>query len=432
MKTLRIIPFVLLLGIITACHTSHQAENAPDALPAHDTSAIPVTNGRENHTNTADPSADAAPSSRMVKALDEALRDPLLTTSQLGLYVYDLTANRPLFAHGQRQRMRPASTMKVVTAVVALDLLGCDYTYKTSLYYSGKIDKSCATLQGNLYLCGTFDPLLSTADLRELVNTIVNSGIRKVSGNLYLDTTFKDDKPAGWGWCWDDKNPSLSALLVDGRDQAAGILASLLRKSGVRLQGRIKSGPLSSGATLLGTATHCIDQILLPMLKDSDNQMAESLFYQVAAQSGIQRAGHKEAADQSARLLDRIGISPENYTIADGSGLSLYNYVTAEMLVSLLRHASNDKRMYDTFLAALPVSGADGTLRNRMKGTSAEGTVQAKTGTVTGVSSLAGYTTATDGHRLAFAIINQGQVSARSARQFQDNICRILTSYPAD
>lgn len=399
---------------------------APDVLPSHVTDDSVQVNKR---SETVEPGTEVPPASPMVQALDAILNNPLLQSSQLGLCIYDLTDNRPLFTHGERQRMRPASTMKVVTAVVALDRLGCDYEYKTSLYYDGCIDSTRATLRGNLYLRGTFDPLLSTADVRGLVNALVRSGIRKVTGNVYLDTSFKDDLRAGWGWCWDDKNPSLAALLVDGRDQMTSVLSDQLRKGGVRINGRVKSGRLCANAVLLASATHNIRQILRPMMKDSDNQMAESLFYQVAAGSGVSGAGRKEAAGQSACVFEKIGISADHYTIADGSGLSLYNYVTAEMLVALLRHAASDGRMYDTLFEALPVSSTDGTLRNRMQGTSAEEMIHAKTGTVTGVSSLAGYTTSTDGHRLAFAILNQGQARARDARQFQDRICEIMTSY---
>ena len=69
------------------------------------------------------------------------------------------------------------------------------------------------------------------------------------------------------------------------------------------------------------------------------------------------------------------------------------------------------------------MAGYDGTLQKRMVGTEAEGNVLAKTGTVTGISSLAGYLTTAGGHTLAFAIINQGVLSASQARRLQDRIC---------
>ena len=76
----------------------------------------------------------------MKRRLDAITTDELLQRSQLGLYVYDLTADRPLYTYGHRQRMRPASTMKVITAIVALDKLGGDYRYHTRFYTTAPLD----------------------------------------------------------------------------------------------------------------------------------------------------------------------------------------------------------------------------------------------------------------------------------------------------
>lgn len=96
--------------------------------------------------------------------------------------------------------------------------------------------------------------------------------------------------------------------------------------------------------------------------------------------------------------------------IADGSGLSLYNYVSADLEVKLLRYAYQNNNVYLHLYPSLPVAGQDGTLKNRMRGTFTAGNVRAKTGTLTGISSLAGYCTAANGHQICFSIINQGLV----------------------
>jgi D-alanyl-D-alanine carboxypeptidase/D-alanyl-D-alanine-endopeptidase (penicillin-binding protein 4) len=82
--------------------------------------------------------------------------------------------------------------------------------------------------------------------------------------------------------------------------------------------------------------------------------------------------------------------------------------------------------LYDRLLPTLPLAGVDGTLKNRMKGTPAEGNVKAKTGTLTGVIALAGYLTAANGHRLCFAIMNQGVLKIAEGRNFQDQVCEVL------
>ena len=124
--------------------------------------------------------------------------------------------------------------------------------------------------------------------------------------------------------------------------------------------------------------------------------------------------------------MKRIGLEPDRYKVADGSGLSLYNYVSAEMLVAMLGYAWRTQSIREHLLPALPIAGVDGTLQKRMVGTEAAGNVRAKTGTVTGISSLAGYLTTTTNHVLAFAIINQGVGSSSIGRAFQDKVCQEL------
>ena len=93
----------------------------------------------------------------------------------------------------------------------------------------------------------------------------------------------------------------------------------------------------------------------------------------------------------------------------------------------ILRYAWQQPTIYNHLLASLPVAGVDGTLKKRMTDDEACcGNVVAKTGTVTGISSLAGYLTAPNGHRLAFAIINQGIRHSGDGRRFQDRLCHIL------
>ena len=116
-------------------------------------------------------------------------------------------------------------------------------------------------------------------------------------------------------------------------------------------------------------------------------------------------------------------------TVADGSGLSLYNYQTPETFTRLLGYAAaRPDSIFQPLLAALPIAGVDGTLKNRMQGTAAEVAVRAKTGTVTAVSTLVGYTTQrSTNHLLAFAIMNQGVKSGAQGRALQDEVCRVIS-----
>jgi len=162
-------------------------------------------------------------------------------------------------------------------------------------------------------------------------------------------------------------------------------------------------------------------------MKESDNIFAESLFFQLAALSRRPYATYRDAAAQMSKLISRWGTAPAEYKIADGSGLSLYNYVTPELLTLCLRHAYRNDEIFQHLYAALPVMGRDGTLRSRNRNTSSQGNVRAKTGSVEGVSSLSGYALAANGHQLCFSIINQGVRNMAEARRFQDRFCRALT-----
>ena len=362
----------------------------------------------------------------MQSKLDSLIaNDPLLETSQLGLMVYDLTADSSVYQYQHRQTMRPASTMKVVTAVTSLDRLGGDYQLKTRLCYTGEVIDS--TLWGSLYLVGGMDPMFGINDLRNFAERVRQLGIRSLRGSIVTDRSMKDELELGEGWCWDDDNPKLTPLLVERRADFLDRMVTELSAVGIRLDSVTtfeERPPLD--AIQLAECRHSIDELLLRMMKDSDNLYAECLYYQLAASFGHQpaRAAHARALEK--QLAKQIGLDSGRYRFADGSGLSLYNYVSPELLTMLLRYAWHSPRIYSHLLPSLPVAGEDGTLKKRMRKTAAEGNVRAKTGTLTGIISLAGYLTAANGHELCFAIINQGVLSAREARSFQDRLCVLM------
>lgn len=152
---------------------------------------------------------DTLPWPRNVQtAIDALLRDDMFQTSQVGLMVYDLDADSAIYRHNERQLLRPASTLKVITAITALDRLGGSYQFKTELCYTGKVD-SCV-LHGNVYCVGGFDPRFNSDDLRALVEALRKMGVDTIRGNVYADLTMKDRDSLGEGWCWDDDNPTLS------------------------------------------------------------------------------------------------------------------------------------------------------------------------------------------------------------------------------
>lgn len=357
--------------------------------------------------------------------IDTFLTDhPLFDISQVGFMIYDLTADSVLYQYNQRHTLRPASNMKLVTAIAALDRLGAKHQLRTSLYYTGVRD-SC-TLRGDLYCVGGMDPLFDTDDLEAFVEGVRRLGVDTIRGRIVADKTMKDADQLGWGWCWDDDNPVLSPLLIGRKDNFTERFAQALRKAGITVDVQLSEGRLPAGATYMVACVHNIGNVLPKMMKDSDNLYAESLFYQLAATSGARPASAKHARQVITKLIEKLGLPSSAYHIADGSGLSLYNYLSPELEVALLRYAWSKESIRKPLYVSLPIAGRDGTLSKRMKRTVAEGNVHAKTGTLKGVTTLAGYCTAANGHMLCFAIMNQGVLKTSNGRDFQDRLCVLM------
>ena len=400
-------------------HSDMSADQEDCDSSANDTIAVDST------LTAHDPSADGLPwPENLRRRIDKLVAHPMFETSQLGLLVFDLTADSVIYAHGHRQLLRPASTLKLITAIAAIDKLGGSYQFRTSLYYTGQIDSG--VLSGDIYCVGGFDPRFNADDMKAFVDGIRSMGVDTIRGRILADRTMKDDDLLGEGWCWDDDNPVLSPLLVSRKDHFLSRFLQELRESGIVVEASTGNAPLPQGAFLVCTRFHTIDQILMRMMKDSDNLYAESLFYQLAASTGERPAKAKHARKEIGRLIEKVGLQPSRYKIADGSGLSLYNYVSPELEVDFLRYAYRHPEIYDNMLPCLPIAGVDGTLSKRMRKGAAHENVKAKTGTVTGVSSLAGYLTTANGHRICFSIINMGIRHSSSGRNFQDKVCQAL------
>ena len=361
--------------------------------------------------------------------IDKLLDDPLLNRSQLGLMVFDLTADSVLFSYNGRQTMRPASVMKLVTAITALERLGNSYQFRTSLYYKGEIKDS--TLTGDIYCVGGMDPRFGGDDMNAFAEGVRRLGIDTIRGRIIADVSMKDETRLGEGWCWDDDNPVLTPLLMSKKADFIPRFIDELRDKGIHIimpydSDGPEEGTVPNGASIICSRFHPISEILMQMLKDSENLYAESMLYQIAASGGVKKASAANARTHIKKLVSKIGLSPDRYKFADGSGLSLYNYVTPELITYLLRYAYRNSNIFSSLYTSLPIAGEDGTLSKRMKGLYTRNNVRAKTGTLTGISSLAGYCRTANNHMLAFCIINQGVMRVTDGRTFQDKVCTAL------
>lgn len=176
--------------------------------------------------------------------------------------------------------------------------------------------------------------------------------------------------------------------------------------------------------TLVETSSPPLRDIATVMMKVSQNLYAETLLKAIgAATSG---AGTADGGRDAARDIFTAWKIPTSYVQADGSGLSRYDYVTAEMLVAILEHFHRDP----AFVATLPIAGTDGTVATRMRATRAEANARAKTGSISNVRALSGYVKTRDGETLAFSVLaNNFTVPAATINWMTDLAVETLANY---
>ena len=135
--------------------------------------------------------------------------------SEVGISVYDLTDKKPLYTYRDTKLSRPASTMKLLTAITALSRSDADEPFRTEVWYNGVIEHD--TLRGDLYVVGGFDPEFDELSMDTLVDAIITSPFSVIDGRIYGDISMKDSLYWGSGWAWDDTpeayQPYLSPLM---------------------------------------------------------------------------------------------------------------------------------------------------------------------------------------------------------------------------
>ena len=221
---------------------------------------------------------------------------------------------------------------------------------------------------------------------------------------------------------------------VDVLDPAlycGALLREMLAKRGVTLQGKVRYGEVPEGtAEIITHVSPPLSSILREMNKPSDNLIAELLLKTIGAElKGVPGTGEKGLGTIN-EFLGEIGMDAAGYALADGSGVSRYNLVTASLLTDLLVYMFRNFAVMPDYLASLPIGGVDGTLTRRMRGMSAEGVLRAKTGTLRGITTLAGYTVTADGETVVFSILVSNYLGSASPRRaLQDKIGDILTRF---
>lgn len=348
-----------------------------------------------------------------------------------GTVLYDEKSSTPL---------TPASTTKVFTTMSVLSAYGPDYRIAT------KVVEGPAA--GQITIVGGGDPSLSVGMLTELAASTAAALAPGASVTLGYDTSLFSGPALAEGWL--PSYPSLGvvapivSLMVDGgrvspdyeqRSETPGMLAAqafsdALVAAGVSVTDIGKATATTGAKELARVESVPMSELIVPMLTDSDNTAAEML----AHLAGVKVSGTGSFDSGSAaveKMLVSLGISTTGVELVDGSGLSRIDDTPPAVLGELMAAAVTGNATQGwAMLDALPIAGFTGTLADRFHDAATQGgagLVRAKTGTLTGVVALTGYTRDADGRVLVFALMGEDIGDIESARTVLDEAATAIT-----
>ncbi len=407
------------------------------------------------------PAASSAATSGAGTAALQALlgREMHIAGHSSGAYVYDLSTRTPLFAANSTHASPPASVEKLYTSTTALLLMGPEAHLETTVLGAGTLDAE-GTWHGALYLRGGGDPTFGSgafirsayggqgASVSALAQQLYAQGIRRVEGSIVGDESFLDSLRGGptSGYAQDPEVEGTLSGLSFNRGEAGSQrgphapaayaalqLLHALRALHVAVTQGIAAGPTPATGTqrLAIVQSPPLSTLLGLMDRSSDNFIAETLLKDLGAYFGGPGATPAGAGTTPAgaavvrnTMIQRVGVHP---TVVDGSGLSHSDRTTPLDVTSLLV-ALSGTQIGAILQSDLAVAGRSGTLVRRMRGTTAAGRCEAKTGTLNGVSNLAGWCESLSGHTLAFCFLIDGQ-GELTAHHLQDVMAIALSRY---
>lgn len=360
----------------------------------------------------------------------------------VGILLYDMTAQRDIYAYNDLTPKRPASCMKLLSCIAALDKYGTSYKYRTQMIAQGK--QIGDTLVGNLVLKTHFDPFFNRDSLILMVRKVRETGIKAVKGKVLVDMAFTEPMQHEEHWTMGDLKTRRLGLIYQGSRRMCTELTWALNGAGITFKNTVQKGEGTNttnkvvfgrlnphDAKVLAETVTPIHYVIEKALKNSSNINAESLLYLLGysvkhdgnyRNNGIVALNRFIEGKLKSPAMKYADDSWRKRVIHDGCGLCPDDHLTPRLLVTLLEYASQRPALYREVFEDLPLSGTDGTLHDRMRKPHTVGKVKAKTGTLTregGISTLAGYFTGADGHKIAFAIMNN-ECPVMDGRWWQD------------
>ena len=390
----------------------------------------------------------------LVKVMAQSPADTCLDVAVDGRGLFEAKADQPFI---------PASNQKLVTAKLALDLLGENHRYQTKV--TGKLGTN-GVVSGDLYLVGGGDPVLRTkayakylgaaagvgTSLEALADAVVAQGVKHITGSVVGDESRYDSQRSvpGWPDRFLDQHQlgPLSALEVDqsftdfpdtySEDtlgelvatdnpplHAAQMFANLLQARGVQIDGTERAGTQpADAATITSISSPPLTAIVAQMLNRSDNQIAELLVKEagvVKAKRGTTVAGL--AAFSGAFV--KLGLPDQGVAMHDGSGLGYDNRTTCGFLAALLSQTGPTSAIG----RGLAVGGRTGTLKERFEDAATKGRIKAKTGTLDNVSALSGFALPSGAPPVVFSYIANGAAVTPELLDVQEDLGQAFVDY---
>ena len=419
-----------------------------------------------------------APAAEAQTSLQKSLARSMASAGRSsGAYVIDADTGATLYSSRANTRRILASNTKLFTSAAVLGRLGSSSTLATTLLGTGSLQPD-GTWKGDLYLRGGGDPTFgnaafnraygSQASVEALATQLEQAGFTGVTGRVYGDESLFDTLRGGpdSGYETSPWVGPLSALdfnhgygkrafLTNPALTAAQQLKTALKAAAVPVRGKAATGTAPDGAVELAEVrSPTVTRLLRLQNKDSDNFFAEMLGKGLAvsgepgdpvrskseplpvtptvdspsaastAPDVPGPATTKTGAKVAIRFARSLGARP---TLVDGSGLSRGDRASPRSVATLLdrvRDRSDFKSLYNS----LPIAGHDGTLDHRMRSGPAHNKCHAKTGTLTGVSTLSGYCTTRGGRTVVFSIL-MNRVNVSGAHTLQDRMVQAIAGW---
>jgi D-alanyl-D-alanine carboxypeptidase len=325
------------------------------------------------------------------------------------MILVDAKTGEVVFERNSTQARKPASVIKLLSATSVLSYIDGQRVFNTNVYKG--VDP------GTIVINGEYDPWISMIQSQAVKmgrTSLPRLGFNTI--NRYNEITQGNAK-------------RLKILYTGLFPQDLANFQAFLKKRGIRTTvERItaEDALLQSAQPLVLSASPTLETMVKWTLLWSDNVLAERLARLAAVTSG-EKFSTQGVADTFHTVLTNFGIDPDKMEVADGSGLSKQNRVTAKAIADLLMKIRNDPK-YVSVYEGLPIGGVSGTLQKRFLTTAPQaiGLVRGKTGTLSGTVSLAGYVDAEDRQYIFVAIADKIPRRYSASERARDTLDRIL------